>query len=242
MSIRDTLDQLRGLQGLDEAINALETELQELPGRKEAIRADHAAVEAKHTQALADLDALKKKRRGLEQEIADSEQTVIKFENDKLKVKTNEEFRALNHQIALAREKKSQLEDAILLSYDAEETAGEKARRLKGELDLVTRRRAEQETEIASRAAEDTARLAAVQKQRADLVAGLDSRVLTRYEAIRGRKGGSAVVSVMRGACGGCHTQQPPQKVNEIRKGDALHNCDFCGRFLLAPAEETASS
>lgn len=242
MSIRETLDQLRGLQGLDEAITALETELQELPGRKEAIRADHAAVEAKHAQALADLEALQKKRRGLEQEIADSDQNVIKFENDKLKVKTNEEFRALNHQIALAREKKSQLEDAILLSYDEEETAGEKARKLKAELELVAKRLAEQEAEIEARAAEDAERLAGVQKQRADLVAGIDSKMLARYEAIRERKGGTAVVNVMRGACGGCHTAQPPQKVNEIRKEDAVYTCDFCGRFLLWPGGEAATA
>jgi hypothetical protein len=240
VSIRETLDQLRDLQAIDEAINALETELQELPGRKEAAREDHAAVEAKYRRAQADLEAVQKTRRGLEQEIADSDQSVIKFENDKLRVKTNEEFRALNHQIELVREKKSRLEDAILLSYDEEETAGERARKLKAELEMVARRRGEQETEIAARAEEDVTRLAAFTKQRTERVAAVDPRLLARYEAIRMRKGGTAVVSVVRGACGGCHTQQPPQKVNEIRKEDVLHTCDFCGRFLLWSADGPA--
>ena len=79
-------------------------------------------------------------------------------------------------------------------------------------------------------------------QERAELVKKLDEKLLGRYEAIRSRKAGTAVVMVIRGACGGCHTQQPPQKVNEIRKQDALHTCDFCGRFLLWIPEEAPAA
>ena len=48
-----------------------------------------------------------------------------------------------------------------------------------------------------------------------------------------GRMGGVAVAGVLGGTCGGCHSSLPPQLVNEVKKRDRLHHCEFCGRFLV---------
>lgn len=237
MSIVATLDLLRALQLADEGARALETELEELPRRLAALRDDLGAVKAQVERAEKELESIRKRRRDVERDIATADQNVVKFETDKIKVKTNEEFWALNHQIAGEKKKKSDLEDQVLLLFDEEESALEKSKRLKDELAALTRRTEAQAKESEDRAAEDRIRLGKIREERARLVAGLDPKLLVRYEAIRARKAGTAVVTVIRGACGGCHTQQPPQKVNEIRKQDALHHCDFCGRFLLWASE-----
>ena len=233
LSVAETLERLRTLQNLDEGIRALDTELEQLPVRLERAREDLAAIESKHKTADQALEGVRKVRRDLEQQIADTDQSVIKFENDKIKVKTNEEFRALNIQIDQVKKKKSDLEDQVLLNYDEEETAAENARRLKEELDAVAKTVAGQEAEIKARAEDDKKRLGELREQREALVAQIEAPILNRYRTIQERKGGAAVVFVVRGACGGCHTAQPPQKVNEIRKENAILNCDFCGRFLL---------
>ena len=233
MSIVATLDLLRALQLADEGARALETELEELPRRLAALRADLGAVKAQVERAEKELESIRKRRRDVERDIATADQNVVKFETDKIKVKTNEEFWALNHQIEGEKRKKSDLEDQVLLLFDEEESALEKTKRLKDELAALTRRTETQAKESEDRAAEDRIRLGTIREERTRLVADLDPKLLLRYETIRARKVGTAVVTVVRGACGGCHTQQPPQKVNEIRKQDALHHCDFCGRFLL---------
>lgn len=242
MSVAETLERLRQLQNLDEGIRALETELLELPVRLERAREDLAAIQSKADAANDVLEGVRKARRDLEQQIADTDQSVIKFENDKIKVKTNEEFRALNIQIDQVKKKKSDLEDQVLLNYDEEETAAENARRLKQELDAVSKTVAREEEEIKARAEEDRERLLGIREQREALVAEIEPPVMSRYRTIRERKGGMAVVFVVRGACGGCHTAQPPQKVNEIRKELEILNCDFCGRFLLWNGEGVSAS
>ena len=242
MSIAATLDILWALQLADDGLRTLHAELEELPRRILALQQDVAAVKAQVDAVEKALEAIRKRRRDVERDIATTDQNVIKFETDKTKVKTNEEFWALNNQIAGEKKKKSDLEDQVLLLFDEEEGAAQKTKRLKDELVVLTRKAGEQEKEMNDRAVEDKRRLDELAKERIELVKKLDAKLLGRYEAIRSRKAGTAVVSVSRGSCGGCHTQQPPQKVNEIRKLDALHVCDFCGRFLLWIPEEAPAA
>ena len=57
---------------------------------------------------------------------------------------------------------------------------------------------------------------------------------LDRYERIQKAKGGTAVVPVKRGACGGCYSRVPPQKMLEIRQNARLFMCEHCGRILVS--------
>lgn len=242
MTVRETIEHLRRLQALDDGIRTLEAELLDLPQRLARAREDEAAVEAKLKAAEAELEAARKKRRDLERDAGQADQMVLKYETDKIKVKTNEEYKALNNQIAQEKAKKSEIETSILGLFDEEEAAGARLKKLKDEVAVLAQALAVREKDTRAREEEDRRRLEQLRSDRAALVGTLDERLLARYENIRARKGGVAVVSVHRGACGGCHTQQPPQKVNEIRKEDALHICDFCGRFLFRSLEETPAA
>ncbi len=242
MSVTEMIDTLRRLQTVDEGIKAIEDELDLLPRNLDAAREDRAAVEERLKAADAVLDAVHKRRRELEQEIQAAEANVVRYENQKIKVKTNEEYQALNLQIAHEKEKKSGLEDQVLETFDEEEGAADRKKKMKAELAQVTEAVAAKEKDLTARSEEDRTRLAELRRQREELVPSVRPQLLSRYEAVRARKGGTAVVSIIRGACGGCFTQQPPQKVNEVRKEDALHTCEFCGRFLVWNVEETATS
>ena len=70
----------------------------------------------------------------------------------------------------------------------------------------------------------------------------MDAPLLKRYEALRAAKSGTAVVSVLRAACGGCFTQLPPQQVAEVRKRERIQSCESCGRYLVWDEVEAAAS
>ena len=241
LPIRETLERIRSLQAVDQGISALEAELEQMPKSLEAAKEDLAAVEAQLETAQAAVDAVQKRRRELESEIATLEANVVKYENQKLNVKTNVEYQALNTQIAHEKTRKSEVETEVLISFDEEERATDRLKKMKGELTLVAERVKQREAELASRSADDEQRLVELRAQRETMIPGIDRQLLSRYTALASRKGGLAVVSIVRGACGGCFTQQPPQKVNEVRKVDALHVCEFCGRYLVWDADEGAS-
>jgi predicted nucleic acid-binding Zn-ribbon protein len=227
------LEPLRALQSIDSAIQSLEKELDAFPKALEAARLDEAAVEAKHAVAKEALDAVQKRRRSLEREIEAVAENVRKYETEKTRVKTNEEFRALNNQIAHEKSRQSEIEDQVLFSFDEEATCAEREKTLQVELEAVKKATAAREVEIRRRTEEDRRRLDELRSRRGGAAAAVEPRILSRYENTRTRKGGLAVVPVVRGSCGGCYTQQPLQVVNEVRRQDALIVCEFCGRFLV---------
>ena len=51
-------------------------------------------------------------------------------------------------------------------------------------------------------------------------------------------RNGLAVVSVKRGACGGCFNVVPPQKQAEIREKKKIIVCEHCGRILAEVFDE----
>src|SRR6185369_10708248 len=59
-------------------------------------------------------------------------------------------------------------------------------------------------------------------------------RLLRAYGKIRGNmRNGLAVVTMDRGACGGCFAIIPPQRQAEIRQRRKLIVCENCGRILV---------
>ena len=55
---------------------------------------------------------------------------------------------------------------------------------------------------------------------------------LSVYERVRRGRGSPVVVAVKKNACGACFKAQPPQRIQELRKGLTVITCDNCGRFL----------
>ncbi len=233
MSIAELLEQLSTLQKLDRRIQALEGELSDMPKELDAVKEDQAAVKARVDAAEAQVQAVLKKRRDLEMEVGKCEQNVVKFENDKLKVKTNAEFLAMNNQIDMEKEKRSGFEDLILETFEEEDAAKAQAATLKEEMGQIDQRVQERGAQIKTRIAEDEEEVARLRGEREAIAPRLDAPILRRYERMREMKGGVAVAGVAGGTCGGCFFTLPPQMVAEVRKQDKLHECEQCGRYLI---------
>ncbi len=74
--------------------------------------------------------------------------------------------------------------------------------------------------------------LASLESNRAELAAVVDGSVRTRYERLFKSKGGSVVVGVDHGVCGGCHMRVPAQLLVHCRAQQEIVTCQNCGRIL----------
>ena len=64
----------------------------------------------------------------------------------------------------------------------------------------------------------------------------IEPRLLTAFKRIRkGARNGLAVVTVQRGACGGCFNKIPPQKQLDIKLRKKIIVCEYCGRIMIDP-------
>ena len=75
--------------------------------------------------------------------------------------------------------------------------------------------------------------------RRQSIASQVTGDLISRYELIFSRRGGTAVVEVSGGICQGCYMNIPPQLGNEIIRNEKVHLCPSCQRILFVkPAAE----
>src|SRR5437867_6198577 len=115
------LKQLIRLQTIDLAIQELRTRIDKFPGISKALdeklRSAQAALESAKEKAKSNQSTRKK----LESEISATEGKISKYRDQMMAVKTNDEYRALQHEIEHAQKGIRKVEDEILnLMMEAE--------------------------------------------------------------------------------------------------------------------------
>ena len=211
---------------LTRVINLVPEQVAELDRKLVLLREEYA-------KKRAQLEEFKVKRRTKERGIEDFSERIRKFEFKQFEVKTNKEYQALLHEIALQKEKRSHVEGEIIELMELEENAAkelkESEEKISTEETLAVdeKRRLEQELEDAK------GKIKVIMEQREYLLGKLSAPIRSRYERVVGGKGGMAVAAVKNRACGACFTNLPPQTINEIRKGLKVIGCETCGRMLV---------
>jgi uncharacterized protein len=234
------------LQKLDDVIRELAAEVASLPGKIAEIEGTlHTHIQ----QVESDKHALaenQKSRRRREGEIAAARDKISHFKDQSLMVKTNEQYKALLHEIEFHEQKIRQTEDQILGEMIESESLEKKVRVAEAKL-AEERQRAQAEITVAEqRKREDDEKLGELRVLRSAAQSQIPLEIYETYERIaRGRKG-LAVVPVQDGTCGACHVHLRPQVVSELISSDQFHSCESCGRILYyvapppPPAENAA--
>ena len=103
------------------------------------------------------------------------------------------------------------------------------------ERDGIDTRAGELRDVIAHAEKEIDAQIDAELSARAPLAAKLPPELLSRYEALRKKLGGTGAASLVGNSCGGCHLTLPAMEVDRIKHAppDTVITCDNCGRILV---------
>jgi len=190
-------------------------------------------VQKNHADYEIRLEDFQRERRGLERDADQAKARRREVELKQFRVKNNVEHQALTKEIDDMRRRASDFEDDALQILSDEEAAEAEITRLAE----IIERESGRVAEIRSRL---EAELAGLQKERAtaearrnELVERLSPKTRVRYDRVLRSKGDMAVVGVAEGSCGGCYYQLPPQRLNEIKKGEVLVVCEACGRMVV---------
>ena len=74
---------------------------------------------------------------------------------------------------------------------------------------------------------------------RISMATKINTPVLRKYDMLRERRNGKAIVPVTKGVCQGCFMSIPPQQFNDILRGDKMLNCPTCQRILYHQPEKS---
>jgi predicted nucleic acid-binding Zn-ribbon protein len=232
------IEKLLQLQIADQEIRKLQEEIAELPRRIGVIEQKLAGTKAHLEKARAAAKADETNKKKFESAIQDLQGKISKYRDQSLDVKTNDQYKALLHEIQFSEQEVRLNEDRILEvmvnveARDKEVKAAEA--RLKAETAEI-----EKEKEDARRVtSEDQKKLTEWNAKRDGLRGGVADDLLRHYERVmKFRRTGLA--EVIEQKCMGCQVRLRPQHFNEVFNGQKIVYCDSCQRVLYyIPANE----
>lgn len=173
-------------------------------------------------------------RNAADAEIIHLKELIEKYKNQQFQVKTNKQYDALAREIDYCQEQIVKLQKEMDVLEGKAAIAKEDAQKLVPEIEALEKQLAEKKKELAAVNKEHEDEEQKLKKQREKIVEKLSKTDYKMYERIRAARDGKAVVPVRRNSCAGCYNRVPPQKILELRKNNALHTCERCGRILVS--------
>ena len=226
------LERVIALQKVDSAAHEAERRLADEPERLKAMETKLEVARQHLDTTKARLTDNQNARRVIEKDVAMHQGRLSKFREQAMAVKTNQEYHAIQHEIAFAQTEIKTLEDKILeLMVDADELTAA-VKRAEGALAADQNATEADKKALIAEQAELKGLLDRLHADRARLVAALDPKVLALFELVSRRRHGVAVAEARDGICTICHVRLRPQVFNTVLRNEEIIQCDTCLRIL----------
>lgn len=227
------LEALLVLQEKDRKIAKLQREIRDIPARKADIEKQLEGAKLKLSQAR---EVLKKNAADLKQleiEAGAHSEKIIKYKQQQMEAKTNDQYRAFLQEIAAAEKNIAALEDREIVLMEQAEAAKKVIAEREAELKEEEGGVSEEKEMLEDRLKTVQENLSNLLADRARITSTVNPSLLTKYERLFKNKGDFAVVQVEKDHCSGCHMRLPPQVTNDAINPAKLVICNFCGRMLI---------
>lgn len=229
----DLIEKLLVVQDIDIRIREIETELKDIPQRKQ----QELTRLNEHKDALqAAQDGLKKAQsevNQLELETGSRKDKINKLRQQQFDLKTNEQFKIMDMEIDAVKADISKIEDRELVLMGEVELAREF---VKNRSEALKEEEAAVEADIKvfdERAADLEQEVVVCRQQRDEAAEGLNAEWLSHYTRVMEYRKDRALVLLESGVCGGCHMTLPPSLHHATRRrNDEMVVCNYCGRLL----------
>jgi predicted nucleic acid-binding Zn-ribbon protein len=232
------IDKLLELQGADHEIHKLQNEVAALPKRVAAIEQKLVGTKAHLEKVRAAAKGDEANRKKFETNIKDLQGKISKYRDQSLDVKTNDQYKALLHEIQFAEQEIRLNEDRILEVMVNVEAREKEVKAAEAELKAETAEIEKEKEEARKVTAEDQQKLSEWNAKRDALRHGISEDVLRHYDRVAKHRG-TGLAEVRDHKCMGCQVMLRPQTYNEARSGETVMFCESCQRiYYYIPANE----
>jgi predicted nucleic acid-binding Zn-ribbon protein len=230
--LNELTEKLVSLQEIDLLIdgidNKIKLEQDELDKRISAL-----ADRESHISTLDEtINELEKERRTLEDEMSDKIGHVKERQSKMMQVQTTREQTALLKEIEDAKRNVKENEEKIVSIMEQVEKltaeVTEEKNIMKADKSLVT-----EATDKVGSAIDSLNKGKKTKQNKRDKQAqAVETARIRKYDLLRERRNGLAIVNVLDGVCQGCFMNLPPQQYNMLLRGDQLLECPSCQRLI----------
>ncbi|MBC7169939.1 hypothetical protein H5T54_03260 [Candidatus Bipolaricaulota bacterium] len=233
--MNEALVQLVALAEVDAGLRTLDGHLADLAWEEKRLRERLAAEDEGFMRRQEAHQALRRSALAKSREADDTDEKIRAYQHK------------LDHAIIPYKEMEYLREQVTFLRGRLDELADE-ALQLMAEVEADEGKLREEEVAHEERRGRLTEDLAALARRRAEILAEQDALRLKRDELfqrvpsrLRGHyarllaSGGSPVVPVVGGVCGGCHLRLVETTVEKVKADREVVTCEHCSRFLYLP-------
>ena len=236
LSTREVLLRLVRLQKEDAVADQLRQRIADIPVTIEAIGAK-VEEEKKNLVAAKDREkALLLEHKNFDLDTSKKDEEIRKHGGDLQQVKSNEAYRVLLGEIENLRRAKDDLETKILETLERLDQEKKSQVLLVKSFEITKKEMEAEKSRLEAQKVEAEQALALAVEGRQELIRGIPAGVLARYELLKSKKAGIAVVPLAAGSsCGGCRLSATQQILNNLKKGKDFVICERCQRILYLP-------
>ena len=225
------IEKLIELQELEIRIRRAAARIEQLPREMAAMEEQLVATRSLLDSQEASLGRIAAERRQLEGEIQIVEEKISKYRSQLSEVKTNEQYKALLHEIDFHGERIGKMEDEILVNMEKEEGLREERLLLEQQLQKESARVDREKQVVQNEIAETRIELDGRQREADALIALVTPEVYETYRKIAAVRKGVALAGAGEN-CRGCHVRVRPSVLGQVMGGKQIVHCDSCDRFL----------
>ena len=239
---KEALRALVALQEKDAVLDSIQREIDAVPPRIAALKADLDGEKRRVDAAKAKIIELEKKRKTKELDVAAKEEDARKHSSQLNEIKSNDAYKVLQAEIEKERVAAGDIETEILIVMEdidkarAEEKAAAAGFKKTEEFSKKDLEKLEAELSHAR------GRFDAAKAERDAAVVAVAAAARKVYDHIRSRGKPDAVVPVVGGHCGACQMNLSQSLTQEMARLKTLVICESCQRILYKPEQVAAAA
>ncbi len=238
------LKKLIDLQAVDLRLIEIRERLSRFPKRLAEVEARVTAARQQVSAAKEALTASLKERKKWELDVEQWKDRARKYRDQSSEVKTNEAYRALQHEIQNAEQEVARAEDRLLDRMVAGEQYEHQVKAAEAAVKEVEATANQGRHAIQAEYQAAQKELAAAEAMRAEVVGAVPPDLVQLFERIAKRHGGIALAELRGESCGQCGVHVRPHVIQLLQRPNTeeIFKCETCTRILYYPEQALAQA
>ena len=230
------IPRLMDLQKLDRLIAAIRADLETLPKRMREADAQLNGARAAVVSSKGALTQSITQRKKFELDVNQWRERAKKYREQSSSVKTNEAYKALQHEIANAEQEVSQAEDRVLEQMMGIEEAERRVKQFEADLKEAEQAVAKEKKQIEGQYGEQKTKLEVDLAKRVEIAKKIPEDLQELYSRIARRNPGSVMAEVRDDQCRACGMRVLPHTIQLLKSetDEEIFRCETCGRILYS--------
>jgi predicted nucleic acid-binding Zn-ribbon protein len=227
------LQRLIELQDIESRAAVASKAIAEAPARIAALDALLQSATAALASAKQSLTDNQTHRRSIDNDLTSAQQRQGKYKEQLMAVKTNDEYRAMQHQIEAVGAEVLQHEERVLVSMMEADEVNASIKKAEAALKAAQAKVSAERGAIENDVKAHQASLAELNAARDRIIKALDNKgVIDTFQRIA-KVRGTAVARAEGERCTVCQVRLRPAVFAEVRKNEQIVQCDSCNRILF---------